>query len=165
MAGLSPGPNETPPVSAADLQNCAREPIHIPSAIQPHGLLLTFEEETQKILQVSANCATLIGIDAEGLLGQTLGDLLDTKPAEAVRSALRSDPPESPIPLHIGPRQLDGLLHRTDGVVVLELEPAPPTEAAISSACITRSRGSSPGCRPRKISPHFATPQLIRWRN
>ena len=30
----------TPAYDASDITNCDREPIHVPGAIQPHGLLL-----------------------------------------------------------------------------------------------------------------------------
>ena len=41
------------------LANCADEPIRFPGAIQPHGVLLTLSEPDLKIIQVSANVATL----------------------------------------------------------------------------------------------------------
>ena len=38
----------------ADLANCDREPIHIPSRIQPGGVLLACSREDLRIVQVSA---------------------------------------------------------------------------------------------------------------
>ena len=37
------------------VENCADEPIHIPGAIQPHGLLLVLEEDSFRVTQVSDN--------------------------------------------------------------------------------------------------------------
>ena len=37
----------------ADLTNCDREPIHIPGAIQPHGVLLVLREPSLTICQAS----------------------------------------------------------------------------------------------------------------
>jgi light-regulated signal transduction histidine kinase (bacteriophytochrome) len=133
MAVLTTGSEEIPVSAVADLEACAREPIHIPGAIQPHGVLISFDEATLRIVQVSANCGALTGIEAEALLGETLGDLLDTERAEAVLHALRQTPPESPIPLHIGSNQFDGLLHRSDGCIILELEPAATSEDRVST--------------------------------
>ena len=38
-----------------DLEACAREPIHIPGAIQPHGCLLAFDPGSRIVRQASAN--------------------------------------------------------------------------------------------------------------
>ena len=40
---LSRAAAHTPAYSTPDLTNCEREPIHIPGAIQPHGVLLALE--------------------------------------------------------------------------------------------------------------------------
>jgi len=37
------------------LDNCAREPIHIPGSIQPHGVLLACSGDDAVVTQVSAN--------------------------------------------------------------------------------------------------------------
>lgn len=51
-----------------DLSNCANEPIHIPSAIQPHGLLFCIAVDFT-ILQVSENTSSLLGVQAADLIG------------------------------------------------------------------------------------------------
>src|SRR4051812_42377177 len=56
---------------------CEGEPIHIPGAIQPHGVLLSADPENWTIAQVSANSATLLGQPPEALAGQPLSHLLD----------------------------------------------------------------------------------------
>ena len=40
-----------------DLTNCDREPIHVPGAIQPHGVLLALREPDLTVTQTSANVA------------------------------------------------------------------------------------------------------------
>jgi two-component system, chemotaxis family, sensor kinase Cph1 len=35
--------------ATVDLTNCDREPIHVPGAVQPHGLLLEIEGEQREI--------------------------------------------------------------------------------------------------------------------
>src|SRR5690554_127504 len=46
--------------------DCAKEPIHIPGAIQPHGYLFVLAP-TGEILQASANAEALFGVDVERL--------------------------------------------------------------------------------------------------
>ena len=59
-----------PPVPAVTLENCDREPIHVPGAIQPHGALLAFDAQW-RVCHVSTNTAELLGPSAPAL-GQTL---------------------------------------------------------------------------------------------
>jgi PAS domain S-box-containing protein len=68
-------PQDTP----VDLSECAREPIHIPAAIQPHGALLVARADGARITHASANLAQILGVAAEDALGrpiaQALGDV------------------------------------------------------------------------------------------
>ncbi|MBN8928405.1 MAG: GAF domain-containing protein [Rhodospirillales bacterium] len=52
----------TVPGPDTDLEACAREPIRIPGAIQPHGALLVIAETDRRLLQCSDNAADLLGI-------------------------------------------------------------------------------------------------------
>ena len=46
---------------------CAREPIHVPGAIQPHGALLCLSADDRRVLNRSANAAEVLGLElAEG---------------------------------------------------------------------------------------------------
>ncbi|SDV04044.1 ATP-binding protein [Pseudomonas mucidolens] len=107
------------------LANCADEPIRFPGAIQPHGVLLTLSEPGLQIVQVSANVADLFNQQPEALLGQPLHALIGTEPAEAVLQMLLHntfiDAPALHITLHGS--EFEGLLHRHQGVLVLEFEP------------------------------------------
>lgn len=62
--------------SDVSLTNCDREPIHIPSAIQPHGVLITCTEDDFVIQQISQNALQLLGQPPAALLGQPLSKLL-----------------------------------------------------------------------------------------
>ena len=72
-----------PPV---DLDTCADEPIHIPGAIQPHGVLLACSGPDRIVRQVSAN-VDVLGVTVGEVLGKPLAALLD--PASAERLAAR----------------------------------------------------------------------------
>jgi two-component system, chemotaxis family, sensor kinase Cph1 len=110
-----------------DLTNCDREPIHIPGAIQPHGVLLVLEASTMKIIQVSNNTKELIDRQPQDLLNKPLSDLLDSKQINSIRKCLTGDF-ENINPLRISiksqgkPLQFDGIIHKSDRLMLLELE-------------------------------------------
>jgi len=69
--------------NSPDLALCAREPIHIPGAIQPHGLLLVADPDDLRVSHVAG--------DAERWLGRSewLGTPLDQLLGEDVATAAR----------------------------------------------------------------------------
>ena len=113
--------------SDLSLTNCDREPIHIPSAIQSHGILLTFSETDFVILQISQNSEVFLGKKPDAFLGKPLSILMKKKQIEAIRGCLNGEF-ESINPLRLtllvgGKSQpFEGIVHRSDGVIVLELE-------------------------------------------
>lgn len=121
-----------------DLDNCAREPIHIPGAIQPHGLLFVLREPELRIVQVSENVGLFLGIPADRLLGQDLSGFLTPEQVEKVRFALNSVDPQdhNPVELDLSSRngmgKLDGFVHRYDSFSYLELESTALSEKARS---------------------------------
>ena len=111
-----------------DLTNCDREPIHIPGLIQPHGVLLVLQEPTFEIVQVSNNTQAIIGREPQELLGKTLADLLDTEQIQQLEQCLVADfENANPLQLSIEhlqqSRYFDGIVHRVESSIVLELEP------------------------------------------
>ncbi|OYD96439.1 hypothetical protein CDG76_06530 [Nostoc sp. 'Peltigera membranacea cyanobiont' 210A] len=111
-----------------DLANCDREPIHIPSLIQPHGILLVLQDPTLEILQVSSNTQKVVGRQPDELLGKPLSDLLNVKQIKLIQQCLAEDF-ESVNPLNIAIQHqnksihFDGIIHRLDTIIILELEP------------------------------------------
>lgn len=107
------------------LANCADEPIRFPGAIQPHGALLTLREPDLQIAQVSANVASLFNHPPETLLGQPLDTLLGADNARTVQQIASQlnfiDAPALHVTLNGS--EFEGLLHRHQGVLVLEFEP------------------------------------------
>src|SRR6476660_5716223 len=57
------------------LENCAKEPIHIPGYIQSHGFLLVINPRTLTILQASANVIDFLPFTAEDLYQKNLNEL------------------------------------------------------------------------------------------
>jgi light-regulated signal transduction histidine kinase (bacteriophytochrome) len=106
------------------LANCADEPIRFPGAIQPHGLLLTLNEPGLEIIQVSANVETLLARAPQDLIGQPLLSLIGVEHADAVREALLQPAfaDTDPLHFHLNGTAFEGLLHRHQRVLILELE-------------------------------------------
>ncbi len=113
-----------------DLTNCDREPIHIPGYIQPHGLLLALKEPELTILQCSNNTYSLIGINPEELLNQPLSNFWESEQINFLQDCLYEKDLQLVNPLEIsikiGTEDLhyDAIIHRSNQILILELEPA-----------------------------------------
>lgn len=75
---------------AAALEACAREPVHIPGAIQPVGCLVSLDADMRRVRQVSANIEDFVGISVADVLAgeprEVLGDeLMDLLESELVK--------------------------------------------------------------------------------
>src|SRR6185503_16033237 len=100
------------------------------AVVQPHGVLLTLDEPSLRVLQASANVTELLRRPAERLIGAPVEGVL----GQAVRSALEGVNGTSleGQPLYVGTipigqeglsQPYEAIAHRVDGVLVLELEP------------------------------------------
>ncbi|HLP91867.1 MAG TPA: GAF domain-containing protein [Nostocaceae cyanobacterium] len=113
-----------------DLNNCDQEPIHIPGFIQPHGILIAFQEDELNITHISQNTDDILGINAEDILDQQISLLLTKKQINLIKRNL-SEPAEKINPLNLyidtnkGRRYFDGIIHKLDNLVILDLELVP----------------------------------------
>ncbi len=128
MTSVAPRPGE--PVT---LDNCASEPIHIPGATQPHGVLLSFGGDGV-VTQVSANVGDYFeGASTADVLGQPVGALFDA-PSQSVLAAIGASPDgehENPFRLIGRDNQVfDATLHRSGARLVLEIEPTETMRSA-----------------------------------
>ena len=107
-----------------DLTECDREPIHIPGAIQPHGVLLALGDPSLLVTHASVNLRELMDVDADAALGRPVDAVLGDAAARALREMLVDTRPEVATLLTVekGGRRLDGLVHRYRGATILELE-------------------------------------------
>jgi len=73
-----------------DLDACAREPIHIPGSIQPHGIMLVADRTTQEVAHAAGDVAGLLGVEAwiGKALGAVLGDPLSERVAQVTQSGV-----------------------------------------------------------------------------
>jgi len=106
-----------------DLDACAREPIHIPGSIQPHGVMLVADRTTQEIGHAAGDVAGILG--AEAWIGRSLGAVLGDPLAERVAKVTESG-------VHGGfaghfdaaGRTLDVSAHVDGEHVIVEVEPS-----------------------------------------
>jgi light-regulated signal transduction histidine kinase (bacteriophytochrome) len=150
-----------PPFGQADLSNCEREPIQRPGAVQPHGVLLLVDEGGAagggRIERASANAAALCGRSAPELVGQPLGVLLAAETAATLAQLQRGADLSTPVPWQgtlADGRPVDGLVHRRQGRLLLELEALdgadvrladlPPPRLAASLAAAVQRIGATP---------------------
>ena len=114
------------PATPVTIDNCDQEPIHIPGAIQPHGMLLAFGDGDLRLRQASENAPALLGVEQ----GQLFQLPLESLVGEAAASVLRANQGArtwkrfNPIASELGGRKLDAVVHRSGDLVVVELEPA-----------------------------------------
>jgi chemotaxis family two-component system sensor kinase Cph1 len=104
---------------------CAREPIHIPGSIQPHGHLLAFEGEDLRLSHASAGAAAVLAATLPDAFGRRIEEALPA--GAALRDALRAIPPARIVQLGrfrgAGGTAFQAIGHLSpDGLRVLELE-------------------------------------------
>lgn len=129
--------------TSAAVENCANEPIHIPGGIQPHGFLFSIAADGT-VLQASSNATQLNGEPAQNALGQPLAQFLGAEWATRIVTALDTEDLEG-IPLYLGSIAISPagngtqaspfavIVHRNQGVAIVELEPAQGTIDVFSS--------------------------------
>jgi light-regulated signal transduction histidine kinase (bacteriophytochrome) len=131
--GKAVGTNQVVTAENVNLTNCDREAIQIPSSIQPDGVLFALSEPEFTIVQVSNNTFEYLGLQPEELLNQKLNFLLDESQIQTIRKCLTEDF-EGVNPLKISIERedetlvFDGIVHRSIGVIILELEPTLSTQ-------------------------------------
>ncbi|MBE7381557.1 MAG: GAF domain-containing protein [Leptolyngbya sp. SIO1E4] len=131
MATSAPKPFEQViTAETVSLTNCDREQVHIPSAIQPHGILFALQEPDFVIVQVSHNIESLIGLSPQAILGTSLESLVGTRVLDNLKHSLLGDfEALNPIPVELetpaGALTFEGIVHRSQDRVLFELEMIP----------------------------------------
>jgi chemotaxis family two-component system sensor kinase Cph1 len=131
-----------------DLSNCEREQIHIPGAIQPHGILFALDDVHLRIMHISENTSDLLGVAPRDLLGRSVEDVVGAGNLALLIAAIERDALEelNPLAMEIdmgaGPLSVDAILHRTGDVILLELEPADVSLAVTFHRFYQSVRGS-----------------------
>ena len=129
------------PKPEATLVHCENEPIHIPGAIQPFGVLISIDLPTLKITNASINCADIFGVDAPTLVHRSLAEHLSPAALAALQGYISADDLVEAAPLVLPILHLDRqceqewelTAHLRHGVLMIEIEALAPQEALPSS--------------------------------
>lgn len=125
---LHQGTYTTDPI---DLNNCDKEPIHIPGFIQPHGVLLAINTSlTPTIVQCSQNTEDHLGIAYEDVLGMPLENLIGEQEVSKLLGSsfnanVTSDLHYMDLTIKVSgeERVFSSVLHESEGLLILEIEP------------------------------------------
>ncbi|MEM8638977.1 MAG: ATP-binding protein [Cyanobacteria bacterium P01_G01_bin.54] len=107
-----------------------QKPIRNPGSIQPHGVLLVLSEPELIITRVSDNSEAILGYSPEELIQISLSFILGYSQFSDLKNALAYKEIEliNPFKLSLNIDQsqvhFNGILHRTNAQLLLELEPA-----------------------------------------
>lgn len=123
--------NQDPPLLSPDvpvnLLNCDLEPIHIPSFIQPHGLLLAARNTDLKVVYTSANSSHYLDLSPSVVLQHTLVELMGADAVASIQGALRQEQylPNNVLVLKFsrdGAASFDVVAHHSGDFLCVELE-------------------------------------------
>lgn len=120
-----------------DLTNCEREPIHIPGAVQAHGVLAALDFDFQ-IRQISENCLQHFGREAREFLDRSMETLVGTSYFEYLKREIADLSVEANIiyleSLVINGNNFEVMAHRYQGAIVIEFEHPISGNAPINQA-------------------------------
>lgn len=128
-------------ISQTSLVHCENEPIHIPGAIQPFGVLVSIDVPTLKVTNASLNCAEVFGVNAPALVMRSLAECLSASALASLRAYIGADDLAEAAPLVIPILHLDTqcerewelTAHLRHGVLILEIEAVAPQETLPAS--------------------------------
>src|ERR1700712_1012736 len=107
----------------ARLDSCALEPIRRPGAVQPHGAVIVVDAATFEVVHASANSSTFMGTAPQNLIGRPLADVVDPETGDQLRAVLDDDrSAANPAVVTVGGYLLDAIVHRSDDLVIIDLE-------------------------------------------
>jgi chemotaxis family two-component system sensor kinase Cph1 len=123
-----------------DVSACVREPIHLLGGIQSHGALIGIRDG--RIEAHSENAGELLGVPDPA--GAPVGRLLTDWQLATLAALADADTGQTAtMPIELGGpagRRFDVTVHRADGLLVLEFEPAsPPGEFAAAYAPVRQA--------------------------
>ncbi|KAF0095158.1 MAG: multi-sensor signal transduction histidine kinase [Puniceicoccaceae bacterium 5H] len=127
------------------LENCDREPIHIPGRVQSHGVLLVADRHTLQIVQVSQNVKEVLGLEPDAVLESNLITLVPQATHAKLEQFLREPFPEQ-VPLSVfsfkhpvSGAAYDCLAHKQNDLFIIEVEPAGNPNEAINQLSLLRA--------------------------
>ena len=129
--------SSTPPAPELTLENCDREPIHIPGSIQPHGALLAFDR-LGRLSHASTNASALLGVPLD--FGRTLrpgafgGDAaLEQQLRDALADAGSDELVTNSFETQLRGATFEVVVNAQNGRVICEFERRAPDAADVST--------------------------------
>ena len=110
--------------------NAETRTVRYSGVVQPHGVLLVLDRVSCLIVAASETSQTLLGLSADHLLGQTLGQIFGHEVGSALL-ALPEDAAPTPLPLH----GLCATVCRNEsGQILVDIEPCEDASSELTSA-------------------------------
>ena len=106
------------------LEECVRETIRTPGAIQRHGALLAVDAASLTLTHASDNTDRLLGFDASDVLGMPLAAVLDPSTVTAITRILDPSLPDAnPAVVDLAGQNFDVIVHESASAILIEFEP------------------------------------------
>jgi chemotaxis family two-component system sensor kinase Cph1 len=133
------------PATPVDISRCEHEPVRIPGAIQPDGVLLALSAADLTIVGASDNARVLLGVAPTELLGRHFTCLAHVADVGELSGGLGHERVEEDNPFKVtvhGGRRLNAIVHRHGDRVLVELEPEDDAPEFRTSYVFNRVRQS-----------------------
>ncbi|MEO6187399.1 MAG: ATP-binding protein, partial [Ginsengibacter sp.] len=120
---------------ALNITNCDNEPIHIPGAVQSHGIMVAINFHTGLISYLSQNVQAFAGVEAKNFLHKDFGVLADAMHLESLdarrffRSLMEKKNKEesfynhNPISIRIKAKPYNLIYYTSGDELIVEIEP------------------------------------------
>lgn len=115
-----------------DLTNCDREPIHVLGRVQSYGCLVALSADWM-ITYASENCADLLGLDAQTIVGSRFADVFSQETVHHLRTKMQVLSYQSEAarifayPALEDDRLFDISISQSDHSIIFEFEPRAPS--------------------------------------
>jgi two-component system, chemotaxis family, sensor kinase Cph1 len=119
-------------IAPLHFDECAREPIQIPGSIQPHGYLFVLDDTDFRIVSVSQNAADILSLPTRAIIGHPIDEFLVSETTIGLTATFETGEPVIRVRFQqsLVAGECTGLIHRSAGLVLLEIAPQIPAEHA-----------------------------------
>ena len=123
-----PDTQKTQPKEQFDLTNCEREPIHILGQVQSYGCLIAISSDWM-VTHASDNCAAILGLDVEAIVGSRFADLFSSEVVHYLRTKMQVLSYQTGIarifayPVYADQRVFDISISQSGQKIIFEFEP------------------------------------------
>jgi light-regulated signal transduction histidine kinase (bacteriophytochrome) len=135
-------------VGPVNLENCAREAIHVPGFTQMFGVLLATPTGIERISQISKNSNLIFGSRSADLVGQKVSRIFGESNAKAIAKVLREGKWKEANPIKMSIERdgaqvpINVIVHRYDGLDFMEVEAISAEGADIATRSFQQVRGA-----------------------